>query len=179
MRKLVAWEMVSLDGIMEAPERWAFSYSDDEMSKANASGMAASDALLLGRETYEHLAAYWPHQPSSNPVAEHINSVPKFVVSQTLKEPLAWTNATLVEGSVAEEIINLKRQAGKNITVLGSGILVQSLLRDGLLDELGLMVHPIVVGGGKRLFENESDQKALELIDSKVFGTGFILSAHF
>lgn len=178
MRKLAAWELVSLDGVMESPEAWAFSYSDDEMGKANASGMAASDALLLGRVTYEHLAAYWPHQPGGNPMVDHINSVPKFVVSKTLKEPLAWNSATLIKGDVAEGIAELKQRPGKDITVLGSGTLVRSLLRDGLLDELGLMVHPVVLGGGKRLLNDESGQKALELIDSKVFGTGVVYLAY-
>ena len=174
MRKVVAVELVALDGVMESPEEWAFSYSNDEMEEANASGMAASDALLLGRVTYEALAAFWPHQPGGTPMVDYINSVPKFVVSETLEEPLEWNNSTLIEGNVAEEITQLKRQPGKDITILGSGALVRSLLRDGLLDELRLMVHPIVLGGGKRLFEEGGDQKALELVDSKTFGTGVL-----
>ena len=174
MRKVVAVEFVSVDGVMEAPEEWAFSYSNDEVDEANASGMAASDALLLGRVTYEALAAFWPHQPGGAPMVDYINSVPKFVVSETLEEPLEWNNSTLIEGNVAEEITQLKRQPGKDITVLGSGVLVRSLLRDGLLDELKLIVHPIVLGGGKRLFEEGGDQKALELVDSKTFGTGVL-----
>ena len=174
MRKVVAVELVSVDGVIEAPEEWAFSYSNDEMEEANASGMAASDALLLGRVTYEALAAFWPHQPGGTPMVDYINSVPKFVVSETLEEPLEWNNSTLIEGNVAEEITQLKRQPGKDITILGSGVLVRSLLRDGLLDELKLIVHPIVLGGGKRLFEDGGDQKALELVDSKTFGTGVL-----
>jgi dihydrofolate reductase len=174
VRKVVAVELVSVDGVIEAPEEWAFSYSNDEMEEANASGMAASDALLLGRVTYEALAAFWPHQPGGTPMVDYINSVPKFVVSETLEEPLEWNNSTLIEGNVAEEITQLKRQPGKDITILGSGVLVRSLLRDGLLDELKLLVHPIVLGGGKRLFEEGGDQKALELVDSKTFGTGVL-----
>ena len=174
MRKVVAVELVSVDGVIEAPEEWAFSYSNDEMEEANASGMAASDALLLGRVTYEALAAFWPHQPGGTPMVDYINSVPKFVVSETLEEPLEWNNSTLIEGNVAEEITQLKRQPGKDITVLGSGVLVRSLLHDGLLDELKLIVHPIVLGGGKRLFEEGGDYKALELVDSKTFGTGVL-----
>ncbi len=174
VRKVVAVELVSVDGVMGSPEEWAFSYSNDEMEEANASGMAASDALLLGRVTYEQLAAFWPHQPGGTPMVDYINSVPKFVVSETLEEPLEWNNSTLIEGNVAEEITQLKRQPGKDITILGSGALVRSLLRDGLLDELRLMVHPIVLGGGKRLFEEGGDQKALELVDSKTFGTGVL-----
>jgi dihydrofolate reductase len=174
MRKVVAVELVSLDGIMESPEEWASSYSNDEMEEANASGMALSDALLLGRVTYEALSAFWPNQPGGTPMVDYINSVPKHVLSTTLKEPLEWNNSTLIKGDVAEEIANLKRQPGEDITILGSGALVRSLLEDDLLDELRLMVHPIVLGRGKRLFEEGDAQKALELVDSKSFGTGVL-----
>lgn len=105
MRKIIAVEFVSLDGVMESPEEWAFSYSNNEMEEANASGMAASDALLLGRVTYEHLAAYWPHQPGGEPMVDHINSVSKFVVSTTLEE-VEWNNSTLINGNVTEDIRN-------------------------------------------------------------------------
>src|SRR5215210_9150882 len=144
VRKVVAVELVSLDGVMESPEEWAFPYSNDEMEEANASGMVASDALLLGRVTYEALAAYWPHQPGGTPMVDYINSVPKYVVSVTLEE-VEWNNSTLIEGNVAEEIAELKRRPGKDITIVGSGALVRSLMRDGLLDELRLMVHPVVL----------------------------------
>ena len=174
MRKVVAVELVSVDGVMEAPEEWAFSYSNDEMEQANAKGMAASDAMLLGRVTYEVLAAFWPHQPSGTPMVDYINSVPKFVVSGTLEEPLEWQNSALIKGNIAEEITELKRQPGKDISIIGSGTLVRSLLREGLLDELRLMVHPVVLGGGKRLFEDGGDRKALELVDSRTFGTGVL-----
>jgi len=175
VRKVVAWELVSLDGVMQSPEEWAFSYSNDEMAEANASGMAASDAMLFGRVTYEEFAAFWPYQNSADPpFTDYLNSVPKFVVSTTLEEPLEWQNSTLIKGNVAEEIRELKRQPGKDITILGSGTLVRSLLQDDLLDELGLMVHPVVLGSGKRLFEEGGDQKSLELVDSKTFGTGVL-----
>jgi dihydrofolate reductase len=176
MRKVVAVELVSLDGVMESPEEWAFSYSNDEMEEANASGMAASDALLLGRVTYEQMAAYWPNQPGGVPMVDYINSVPKYVVSTTLEEPLEWNNSTLIEGDVAEEIVRLKQQPGETITILGSGTLVLSLLRGDLIDELRLMVHPLIVGGGKRLFED--GRQALELVDSKTFGTGVVYLAY-
>jgi len=172
MRNVVAVELLSLDGVMESPEEWAFSYSNEEMEEANASGMAASDALLMGRVTYEQMAAYWPNQPGGVPMVDYINSVPKYVVSTTLEEPLGWNNSTLIRSNVAEEIANLKRQPGENITTLGSGALVRSLLRGDLLDELRLMVHPLVLGTGKRLFEE--GRKALELVDSKTFGTGVL-----
>jgi dihydrofolate reductase len=174
LRKVVAVELLSVDGVMESPETWAFPYSDEEMEEANASGMSASDALLLGRVTYEALAAFWPKQPGGTPMVDYINSVAKYVVSGTLEEPLEWNNSTLIEGNVAEEIAELKRRPGKDITVLGSGGLVRSLLRAGLLDELRLMIHPVILGMGKRLFEEGDDRRALELVDSKTFGTGVL-----
>jgi dihydrofolate reductase len=167
-------ELVSLDGVMESPEEWAYSYSNDEMEEANASGMADSDALLMGRVTYEQLAAYWPNQPGGVPMVDYINSVPKYVVSTTLKEPLEWDNSTLIKGDIAEEIARLKRQPGKNITILGSGALLRSLLRGALIDEVRLTVHPVVLGCGKRLFEDGGDHQQLELVDSKTFGTGVL-----
>ena len=175
MRRVVAVELVSLDGVMEKPEEWAFSYSNDEIEEVNAAGMAASDAMLLGRVTYEGLAAFWPNQPSGTPVVDYINSVPKFVVSRTLEEPLEWNNSTLIEGDgLAERTSELKLLPGKDITIIGSGELVRSLLKDGLLDELRLMVHPIILGGGRRLFEEGEERMGLELVDSRTFSTGVV-----
>jgi dihydrofolate reductase len=175
VRKVVAVELVSVDGVMESPEKWAFSYSNDEMEEANASGMAASDALLLGRVTYEGMAAFWPNQPGGTPMVDYINSVPKYVLSTTLEEPLEWNNSTLIKGNeFAEEAAELKRRPGKDITILGSGALVRSLLMNGLLDELRLMVCPVILGGGKRLFEDGGDGKALKLVDSRTFSTGVL-----
>jgi dihydrofolate reductase len=174
MRKLIALELVSVDGVMEAPEEWAFSYSDDEMNEANASGMAVSDAVLLGRVTYEGLAAFWPDQPGGDRMVDYINSVPKLVVSTTLEEPLEWNNSTLIKGNVVDEITDLKRQPGKDITIIGSAVLVRSLLRDGLLDELRLTVHPVVLGSERRLFEDGGDREVLELADCKTFSTGVV-----
>ncbi|HET7269862.1 MAG TPA: dihydrofolate reductase family protein [Rubrobacter sp.] len=176
MRKLAAFELISVDGVMESPEEWASPYSDDEMNEANVAGMAASDALLLGRNTYEALAAFWPNQPGGTPMVDHINSVRKFVVSATLEGNPEWNNSVLIsgsEGNVAQEIAELKRQPGKGITVLGSGVLVRSLLREGLLDELTLMVHPVILGSGKRLFD-EGEQRSLELEDATAFGSGVV-----
>src|SRR5919202_6602477 len=153
MRKIVAVELVSLDGVMGSPEEWAFAYSNEEMEEANASGMAASEALLLGRVTYLGLAAFWPNQPAGTPMVDYINSVQKYVVSTMLQEPLEWNNSTLLDRSAADGITNLKGQPGKDITLLGSGGLFRSLLQGDLLDELRLMVHPVVLGGGKHLFE--------------------------
>jgi dihydrofolate reductase len=145
------------------------------MAEANASGMAAADAMLLGRVTYQEFAAFWPYQNSAEqPFTDYLNNTPKYVVSTTLEEPLEWQNSTLIKDNVAEAVANLKQQPGKDIGIVGSGTLVRSLLRDGLLDELGLMVHPIVLGSGKRLFEEGGDQKALDLVDSKTFSTGVL-----
>ena len=174
MRRVVALELVSVDGVFEAPEEWAFPYSNKEMEEANAAGMAASDALLLGRVTYEGLAAFWPTQPSGTPMVDYIYSVRMYVVSGTLEVPLGWNNSVLVEADgFAEGVADLKRQPGKDITILGSGELVRSLLKEGLLDELRLMVHPVIMGDGKRLFEN-GDRRALELVGSRTFGTGVL-----
>jgi dihydrofolate reductase len=175
VRKVVAAEFLTLDGVMEAPDQWQFPYFNDEMGQAIGEGFAASDAMLMGRVLYEEWAAYWPEQdPEQNPVAAQMNGVQKYVVSTTLEEPLGWQNSTLIKGDVAQEISELKCQPGKDITVSGSATLVRSLLRDGLLDELKLAVHPIVVGSGKRLFEEGEGRTALELVESKTFTTGVV-----
>jgi dihydrofolate reductase len=174
VRKVIAWEFVSLDGVMESPETWIPSYMGDEMEEASRAGRAASDAMLLGRKTYQTFAGYWPHQTGeAGSIADHINATPKHVVSTTL-DAVEWQNSTLIRGNVAEEVLRLKHKPGKNITILGSGTLVRSLLRDDLIDEIGLMVFPIVLGSGKRLFDDGGAQKRLELVDSKTFGTGVL-----
>ena len=175
MRKVVAVEFVSVDGVMEAPEEWAFSYTNDEMEEANASGMAASDALLMGRVTYEQMATFWSNRSGGVPMVDYMNTVPKHVVSSTLEEPLGWNNSTLISGKeFAEGITRLKELQGKDIAILGSGALVRSLLKDELLDELRLIIHPLVLGSGKRLFEDDVYRKPLELVDSKTFATGVL-----
>ena len=175
MRKVVASEFVSLDGVVEAPDKWHFPYFNDQMGDAIEAAMAASDAMLMGRVLYEEWAAFWPNQdPDENPVAARMNGVRKYVVSTTLEEPLQWQNSTLIGDNVAEVISRLKEQPGKDISISGSPTLVRSLLEDGLLDELRLMLHPIIVGSGKRLFEDGSDQKPLQLVDSKTFSTGVL-----
>ena len=175
MRKIVAAEFLSLDGVMESPDQWHFPYFNDEMGRAVGEGFAASDALLMGRVLYEEWAAYWPNQdPEENPVAATMNSIRKHVVSTTLEEPIGWNNTSLIQENVAEELSELKRQPGKDIVISGSGALVRSLLDGGLIDELKLMVHPVVVGSGKRLFEEGEKQTALDLVDSRTFSTGVV-----
>jgi len=174
MRKVVASLFLSLDGVMEAPEEWHFPYFNDEMGAAIGEAMSSADAFLLGRRTYEVWAAYWPDQSADeNPMAEVINGLPKFVVSTTLEE-VTWENSTVLGADLAGEVSSLKRQPGKDISVSGSATLVRSLLREGLLDELRLMVHPIVLGSGKRLFENGTGRAPLELVASQSFGTGVL-----
>ena len=174
VRRLVAVEMVSLDGVMGAPDAWAFPYNDREIGEVNAAGMAASDALLLGRVTYEAFAAFWPDQPGGTPMVDYINSVAKYVVSTTLEEPLGWNNSSLIGGDVAEGVAALKERDGKDITIVGSDTLARSMLRENLLDELRLMVYPVVVGGGKRLFEGGGSPLKLELVRSRTFGNGVV-----
>ena len=175
MRKVVAAEFLSLDGVMGSPDKWHFPYFNEEMGQAVGEGFAAADAMLMGRVNYEEWAAFWPGQdPEENPMAAQMNSMKKYVVSTTLEDPLGWQNSTLIGDNVADEIANLKHGEGGDIVVSGSGALVRSLLQYGLLDELKLMIHPVVVGGGKRLFGEGGERKELELVDSKTFATGVV-----
>jgi len=175
MRKVTAGLFVSLDGVTESPEKWQLPYFNDEMGEAVGAVMAAADAMLLGRVTYQEFASYWPGVSSKEqPFAGYMNATPKYVVSTTLEEPLGWQNSTLIKENVAEEIAGLKRGEGGDIVISGSGGLVRSLLHLGLLDELKLMVHPILLGGGKRLFEEGEKQTKLELVDSRTFSTGVL-----
>src|SRR5918996_2340436 len=143
MRKVVAAEFLSLDGVMESPDKWHFPYFNEEMGQAVGEGFAAADAMLMGRVNYEEWAAFWPAQDAEeNPMAAQMNYMKKYVVSTTLEEPLGWQNSTLISENVAEEIAGLKRQTGEDISISGSGSLVRSMLKDGHIDELRLMVHP-------------------------------------
>lgn len=174
MRKVVASLFLSLDGVMEKPETWHFPYFNDEMGEVIGEALSSADAFLLGRRTYEEWAAYWPAQPSEgNPMAAAINGLPKYVASTTLQE-VAWQNSMLLGEDVAGEVEQLKRQPGKDIAISGSATLVRSLLRDGVLDELRLMIHPVVVGNGRRLFEDGTSPAPLELVGSETFGTGVL-----
>jgi dihydrofolate reductase len=174
MRRIVAGLFVSLDGVYEAPGDWHFPYFNDEMGAAVDAQMKAADTMLLGRVTYQEFAAYWPNQSNDEvDIADYMNNTPKVVVSTTL-DTVEWQNSTLINGDIAAELTKLKEQPGNDIGITGSGTLVRSLLRDGLLDELRLLVHPIVVGQGKRLFEDMSEQQALTLVEAKTFSTGVL-----
>jgi dihydrofolate reductase len=173
MRKIVSGLFITLDGVVESPDKWQFPYFNEEMGQVVTSQMDAADAMLLGRRTYEEFASYWPTADADDPFTARMNNTPKYVASTTL-DTVEWQNSTLIKGNVVEELTKLKQQPGKNIGMTGSATLVRSLLRDNLLDELVLLVHPLVVGSGKRLFPDGGDPVALTLVDSQTFGTGVL-----
>ncbi len=172
MRKIVAGIMTSLDGVIESPEQWMGPYFAPELGQAVGSLMGAQDAMLLGRVTYQTLAAHWPQQ--SGDMADTMNTTPKYVVSGTLSTA-DWQNSTLIPADRAyAEIAALKQQPGRTIGMTGSGTLTASLLREGLLDELHLFVFPLVVGSGQRLFGSAGSRLPLQLLGSAAFGTGVV-----
>jgi dihydrofolate reductase len=171
VRKIVAGLYMSLDGVVEAPETWTGPYFNEEVGQTVGSLIAGGDTLLLGRVTYEGFSGAFGGQ--SGGMADTMNAFPKVVVSTTL-ERADWQNSTLIKGNVAAEIEKLKRQPGRNINMSGSGTLVSWLLRQGLLDELDLLVFPLVVGRGKRLFQGEGEPVPLTLAGSTAFGNGVL-----
>jgi dihydrofolate reductase len=176
MRKVVSWLFISVDGVVEAPNEWQFDVFNDEMIADLAAQTDAEDAILLGRVSYQEWLPYWPTS-TDEPYASHINNTPKYVVSTTLDDVEwgQWKKPKLIKGNLRDEITRLKNQPGKNIGVGGSPTLVRSLLQESLLDELKLMVHPVIVGHGKRLFTDDMDLGRLKLIDSKTTGTGVVI----
>jgi dihydrofolate reductase len=173
MRKIVAGEFVSLDGVIEAPEELTSKYGGPELMEFLGAGMAESDALLLGRVTYEEFIPFWADRTEDDdPVAVHM-SKPKFVVSNTLEDVKAWKDCTLLRGDVAGQLRELKQTPGKTILTIGSAMLVRSLLEQGLLDELRLLIFPMVRGAGKRLFEG-SDHLALKVTESETWSSGVL-----
>jgi dihydrofolate reductase len=177
MRKVISGLFISLDGVVEAPNLWQFDHFDDGMMAALGDHIANEDTILLGRVTYQEWAPYWPTS-TDEPYASHINNTPKYVVSTTL-DKVEWQNSTLVKDNLAQTIARLKQQPGKNIGVSGSPTLAYSLLQADLLDELVLMVHPVVVGNGKRLFKEGGELKRMNLVSSKTTSTGVaILTYH-
>jgi dihydrofolate reductase len=171
MRKIVAGMFMTLDGVVEAPEKWTGPYFNDQVGQAVGALMAANDAMLLGRVTYEGFAAAFGDQ--SGGMADQMNNTPKYVVSSTLTTA-DWQNSTLLNGDVATRISELKQQPGQNIGMSGSSALVSWLLRHGLLDQLDLLVFPVVLGSGKRLFSEPDGQVPLTLASSEAFGTGVV-----
>lgn len=170
MRKLMAWQYVTLDGVVEAPERWVM--PDDRMFEEQSADYAASDALLLGHRTYEVFATSWPQRGSDVQNADWMNNTQKYVASTTLESP-EWQNTTVLQGDVSEAVSRLKQEDGQAITLNGSATLLRSLLSAGLVDELRLLLHPIVLGTGDRLFD-KSDGPALQLTECHAYDNGVI-----
>jgi dihydrofolate reductase len=180
MGRIVVTEFVSLDGVMEAPgggedyehAGWTFQISrGEEGDNFKLQETLDAEALLLGRVTYDGFAAAWPHMQGMGAFGEKMNSMPKYVVSSTL-ERADWNNSTVLSGELVEEVAKLKRDLDGTILVAGSALLVQALLEQELVDELRVMVFPVVLGSGKRLFGPASDKQRLRLTDSKIVGDG-------
>jgi dihydrofolate reductase len=192
MRKLIADEWVTLDGVMQAPGQadedtsggfrhggWHVGYFDDIAMRLVVENVVKAGGFLLGRRTYEIFAAHWPNASEEEQVlAEPLNTKPKYVASRTLTEPLDWRNSTVLKGDVAEAVAALKQEDGEDLHVIGSGELVQTLFGQGLVDEFRLMIDPVVVGGGKRLFRDDGVLSPLRLVDSQVSTTGVIIATY-
>jgi dihydrofolate reductase len=191
MSKVVVNNNVTLDGVMQAPGRpdedlrggfehggWAQPYFDSVMASVAAERIAKGGALLLGRRTYEDFAAFWPNQTDDNPFTTVLNDFQKYVASTTLEEPLTWSNSTLLKGDAAEAVARLKEQPGKDLVVLGSGDLVQSLMRRNLVDEYVLLIHPLVLGSGRRLFTDGGSFVPLRLVDTTITTTGVVIATY-
>jgi dihydrofolate reductase len=178
VRKLVVSEFVSLDGVVEDPS-WTFQFGGEEQDKFKFDELAAADALLLGRVTYEGFAAAWPQmEEETGEYGAWMNGYPKHVASTTLEEPLEWNNSSLVQGNIAGEVTRLKDQPGKDILVFGSADLVNTLMEHDLVDEYRLMVFPVIVGSGKRLFKESSDTKTLRLMGTQTFDSGAVVLSY-
>lgn len=177
MRKIIVSEFVSADGVMEAPDTWQFPFQTEEIGAITERQIADTDAFLLGRVTYEIFAGFWPTQTHNEfGVADKLNSAPKYVVSTTLQKA-GWNNSTQIKSNVIEEIRKLKQQPGGSIGVSGSATLVHSLLEAGLVDEIQMLVHPIVLGKGIRLFV-DGYHSPLKLADSKTFSNGVVFLSY-
>lgn len=190
MSKIVVFMSVTLDGVMQAPGRpdedrrdgfayggWAGPYSDETMGQASAESMAHTDALLFGRRTYEDFYSVWPNQ-TDNPFTDVLNNTRKYVASTTLSEPLPWVNSTLLRGDAAEAVAELRAQPGRNIVILGSGLLVQSLMASDLIDEYVLLIHPLVLGTGRRLFAEGVPLADLALQQAITTTTGVVIATY-
>jgi dihydrofolate reductase len=190
MSRVVVINHLTLDGVMQGPGRpdedrrggfehggWAGERSDEVVGSAMGARMAESGGLVFGRRTYEDLLSYWNTQPDS-PFTEPLNAARKFVASRTLHEPLRWPNSTLLEGDAAEAVADLKAQPGQDLHIMGSGELIQSLMRRGIIDEFMLMIHPLVLGSGRRLFADGSPATNLRLVDAKTATTGVVIATY-
>jgi dihydrofolate reductase len=174
MSNLLAFEYVTLDGVIEAPEKWQFPFLSDDLTEAITAQILDASAILLGRITYEIFAASWPSRTNNEfGIADKLNSMPKYVVSKTLQNA-EWHNTTLIRGDVAEETTKLKQQPGGDIAVIGSGKLLATLIRQDLIDECRLMLHPIVLGSGQRLFP-DGLSATFSLVETRTYSSGVVL----
>jgi dihydrofolate reductase len=192
MRKVIVQEWVSLDGVVQAPGSpnedksggfrhggWHLRYFDDMSRNWVVGNLTEAGGYLFGRRTYENFAGHWPNASAEEQVlAQPLNTRPKYVASTTLTEPLTWQNSTLLKGDVSAAVAALKQKDGGNLLVIGSPKLLQSLIDHDLVDEFRLMIDPVVVGGGKRIFGNDGVLRQLRLVDSRVTTTGAILATY-
>jgi dihydrofolate reductase len=192
MRKVIVNEFMSLDGVVQAPGGededtsggfrhggWHMQYMDESAQKRVLGAIVEAGGFILGRRTYEIFAAYWPNASEEEQViAEPLNTKPKYVASRTLRDPLEWERSTVLEGDVAEAVATLKQEDGPDLHVIGSTQLVQTLAEQDLVDEYRLMIDPLVVGGGKRLFRDDGSLRPLRLVDSEVTTTGAIFATY-
>ena len=190
MRKVIADEWMTLDGVIQAPGQpdedpsggfqhggWHVGYFDDLAQRQVVDSVVNAGGFLLGRRTYEIFAAHWPNASEEEQVlAEPLNAKPKYVATRTLAEPLAWQNSMVLEGDVADAVAVLKQEDGEDLHLIGSSQLAQTLVERDLVDEFRLMIDPVVVGGGKRLFRDDGVRRPLRLLDSQVTTTGVIIA---
>lgn len=190
MSKIVVVNNLTLDGVMQAPGRpdedlrggfthggWALPYNDEVMGRAMGEGMAQAGPLLFGRRTYLDFFAVWPNR-TNNPFTDVLNNAQKYVASRTLEEPLPWVNSTLLKGDATEELARIKEQPGKDIVVLGSGELVQALMRRNLVDEFVLLIHPLILGSGRRLFPDGGALATFRLSNTVTTTTGVVIATY-
>jgi dihydrofolate reductase len=188
MARIVVFNSVTLDGVMQAPARpdedqrggfqyggWAVPYSDPAIGKAAGESMSTTGGLLFGRRTYEDFYQVWPNRTDGNPFTDILNNLQKYVASTTLKEPLPWINSTLLKGDMPETVSKLKAQQDKDLVVLGSGELIQTLMKHNLIDTYMLLIHPLVLGSGHRLFA-DGVHATLQLVDTKTTTTGVLMA---
>jgi dihydrofolate reductase len=192
VRKVIVNEWMTLDGVVQAPANadedtdggfehggWHLRYFDDISRKWVVDGYAEAGGFLLGRRTYENLAAYWPTAPEEEQaIAQPLNTLPKHVASRTLTEPLEWQNSTVLQGDIAQAVLALKQEDGGDLHVIGSPDFVQTLIEHDLVDEFRVMIDPVVVGGGKRLFRDGGSLRPLRLVKSQVTTTGAIIATY-
>jgi dihydrofolate reductase len=190
MRQITVFNSISLDGVMQAPARldedrrdgfthggWAVGYADPVMASVAGEGMARGGGMLFGRRTYEDFYSVWPNR-TDNPFTDVLNRSQKFVASRTLADPLPWANSTLLKGDAADAVASLKEEPGDDLVILGSGELIRSLMPRNLIDRYILLIHPLVLGSGRRLFADEGALQALRLVDSKTTSTGVLIATY-